>query len=163
MKKISVKHSTQQHDIFVDVAKDLVKIDNTELSISYNDTSKSFVINGFEIMPEDIVKLSSSLYRIHVGTYSLDIELHDTLLENLVAKSGGGGLVDSPMSGVITKVLVKPGDRVDEETVLLVLSAMKMENELTAPGSGVVQEVKVSEHDSVQSGDRLIEIKLDEE
>jgi biotin carboxyl carrier protein len=51
--------------------------------------------------------------------------------------------VFAPMVGQIISVMVKPGDKVEEEDQLAVLEAMKMENPLVAPVSGTVKEVRV--------------------
>lgn len=70
--------------------------------------------------------------------------------------SGGGFSVKAPMPGSVLEVKVKEGDSVNEGDVLLVLEAMKMENELTAPQAGSVSEVLVKKGDTVNSGDPLI-------
>jgi len=57
------------------------------------------------------------------------------------------------MQGTIVKVLVVEGDAVEEGQGICVLEAMKMENAVNAPKSGVVMEVRVSAGDSVGSGD----------
>lgn len=72
------------------------------------------------------------------------------------AAPGTGGSVTSPMPGNIWKVLVKPGDSVKNGDVLIILEAMKMENEIFAPADGVVASVEVKEGDSVGSGDLLV-------
>lgn len=64
--------------------------------------------------------------------------------------------VKAPMPGSVLDVKVSPGDQATEGDVLLVLEAMKMENELTAPQSGTVKEVLVKKGDTVNSGDTLI-------
>jgi len=70
--------------------------------------------------------------------------------------SGGGYSLKAPMPGSVLEVKVSVGDSVDDGDVLLVLEAMKMENELTASQPGTVSEVKVKKGDSVNSGDPLI-------
>jgi biotin carboxyl carrier protein len=60
------------------------------------------------------------------------------------------------MPGSILEVKVNVGDNVNEGDVLVVLEAMKMENELTASQSGTVGQVLVKKGDTVNSGDPLI-------
>ena len=70
----------------------------------------------------------------------------------------GGGVLCSPMPGKVVKVLVKEGDEVTEGMPLVVVEAMKMENELVAPRSGVVQKVYVQAGGAVEGGAQLIAI-----
>jgi pyruvate carboxylase subunit B len=60
---------------------------------------------------------------------------------------------------MILKLKVHKGDNVKEGDVVTVLEAMKMENDIYAPKSGVVTEVFIEEGDTVNSGDTLIVIK----
>lgn len=68
----------------------------------------------------------------------------------------GGMSVKAPMPGSILEVKVKEGDTVKDGDVLLVLEAMKMENELTASQAGTVTQILVKKGDTVNSGDPLI-------
>ena len=72
--------------------------------------------------------------------------------------SAGEGLVTAPMPGKVLRVLVKEGESVKTGQGLLVLEAMKMENEIPAPRDGVVRKIYVKEGDTVNTGDPLIEI-----
>ena len=60
------------------------------------------------------------------------------------------------MPGKILKVSVQPGSIVKSGDLLLILEAMKMENEILAPVSGTVKEVRVRPGDSVNTGDTLV-------
>ncbi len=71
----------------------------------------------------------------------------------------GAGSITAPMSGTILEVKVAEGDSVSSGDLLLVLEAMKMENEIYAPGDGTVASVNVSANDKVDSGSVLIEIE----
>jgi glutaconyl-CoA decarboxylase len=67
-------------------------------------------------------------------------------------------VVESPMPGEIIDLIVKPGDTVNEGDVLLILEAMKMENEITAPRAGTISAVHIRAGDTVGSGAPLVEI-----
>jgi len=72
------------------------------------------------------------------------------------APAGGPGTpVESPMPGKSLRVAVQTGAAVEEGDLLLVLEAMKMENEINAPVGGTVQELRARDGDSVNSGDVL--------
>ena len=66
------------------------------------------------------------------------------------------GAITSPMPGKVVALKVKPGDKVRKGDVLLVIEAMKMENEIKAPRDGIVREVLVSEGSSVSTGQPLL-------
>jgi len=63
--------------------------------------------------------------------------------------------VSAPMPGTILDVKVKPGDQVKEGDTLLILEAMKMENEIAAPKDGIVASINVEAGVSVESGQLL--------
>jgi glutaconyl-CoA decarboxylase len=65
-------------------------------------------------------------------------------------------VVRAPIPGKILKVCVKPGDSVKKGDILLILEAMKMENEIFAPISGVVKEVRASTDTQVEFEDALV-------
>jgi biotin carboxyl carrier protein len=64
--------------------------------------------------------------------------------------------VNAPMPGRVVRVLVKPGDEVAVRQGVVVVEAMKMENELTAARAGRVKEVSVTEGQSVHAGQLLV-------
>ena len=72
------------------------------------------------------------------------------------AVTGAGEAVNAPMPGNILKVNVNVGDKVKAGTVLVVLEAMKMENEIMAPKDGAVTQVLVSKGSTVDTGAPLV-------
>jgi biotin carboxyl carrier protein len=77
------------------------------------------------------------------------------------AAAGGPVTVKSPMPGRVVKVLVKAGERVAAAQPVVVVEAMKMENELRAPRAGAVQDVRCAEGAAVEAGQDLVTIAPD--
>lgn len=73
-----------------------------------------------------------------------------------VTASAGQEVIESPMPGNIWKILVKEGQEVKSGDVLLILEAMKMENEILAPRDGKVASITTSEGSAVNTGDKLV-------
>jgi biotin carboxyl carrier protein len=71
---------------------------------------------------------------------------------------GGGGVVKALMPGRIVRVLVKQGDSVRKGAGLLILEAMKMENEIQSPADGVVDNIFVEAGQTVEGGTELAHI-----
>jgi len=68
------------------------------------------------------------------------------------------GVVSAPMPGVVQDIKVSKGDHVEAGSILLILEAMKMENEIYAPVVGVVEEIYVEVGQQVGKGERLVGI-----
>jgi biotin carboxyl carrier protein len=101
-----------------------------------------------------VVDVGAERYVIHVEEHTRYI---------LRTKGSGGGqsarTLVAPLPGRIVKVAVKPGDRVEKGATLLVIEAMKMENEFKAGASGTIAEVRVEPGQAVNGGDVLIVIR----
>ena len=90
--------------------------------------------------------------------YDLSLEDERERAANLAAKAAakGGGTVKAVMPGVVVELLVEPGQEVSEGEPLLILEAMKMQNEIGAPGDGVVKELHAEPGTAVGAGDKLV-------
>ena len=75
---------------------------------------------------------------------------------------GGDGQITVPMQGTIVKIQKSVGDRVEAGDILVVLEAMKMENNITSDVNGEITTISVSEGDSVGSGDVVIVIEVED-
>ena len=75
------------------------------------------------------------------------------------AKPAAGGAVKSPLPGVVLDIQVAVGDRVGTGQRLMILEAMKMENNIDSDREGTVKEIKVATGDSVLEGDVLLTIE----
>lgn len=70
----------------------------------------------------------------------------------------GSGAVVSPLPGKIVELCVGEGENVKKGQTVLILEAMKMENEVVAPQAGIVKKLFVEEGDAVGAGEALFEI-----
>jgi len=78
-----------------------------------------------------------------------------TEAKKVKASPSGGERINSPMPGTILDVQVSEGQAVKKGTVLMILEAMKMENEIMAPCDGTVRDLSVAKGATVESGTLL--------
>lgn len=85
-------------------------------------------------------------------------EVQSTEDRDMQTQHTAGEPVKAPLPGTVIKLAVKQGERVERGQLLLLLEAMKMENDITAPRSGTVAEISVEQGMSVKTGDMLLTI-----
>jgi len=126
----------------------------------------------------DVVPVGEDSYSILIGRRSFDVCVEKRVHQVVIITAGrefpasirdprkfqrGGGAhsaegrrqVVAPMPGKIVRVLVKEGEPVEAGQGLLVVEAMKMQNEIRAPKSGIVEKIQVKEGQPVNAGDAL--------
>lgn len=103
-------------------------------------------------------------YSLWIDGYRFDVEAHDERTRTIrdmtaanISVTGPAPLV-APMPGLIVRVEAREGDEVQAGQGLVVMEAMKMENELRAPSSGRVKAVHVSPGMAVEKGSVLVEL-----
>lgn len=102
-----------------------------------------------------------NLHEINLAGSTIHVEIIDPLALGRKRREdeiGGGGVVKALMPGRVVRVLVHKGDAVRKGSGLLILEAMKMENEIQAPVDGTVDEVFISDGQTVESGADLVHI-----
>ncbi len=104
-------------------------------------------------------------YRITLDQRSFCVQLKDEtqiLLDKFgfnSTRKNGGQLISAPIPGLVKEIFVRTGDRIKPKDKLLILEAMKMENEILAPGEGTIKEIFASQGASINKGDPLIRIE----
>jgi biotin carboxyl carrier protein len=98
---------------------------------------------------------------VDVGGESYEIVVEEQTRHIIRTRAGAIGgtrsrTLTAPLPGKISRVAVRPGDTVQAGDTLLVIEAMKMENEFKASGAGTVAEVRVAAGQAVNAGDVLI-------
>ncbi len=73
--------------------------------------------------------------------------------------TSGSSDITAPMPGKILEIKASEGDKIEKGELLIVLEAMKLENNITAPLSGIVEEILVKQGANVESGELLLKMK----
>jgi pyruvate carboxylase subunit B len=96
-----------------------------------------------------------------------ELEVLDERTRHIRALTGAGDqkksadVLKAPMPGLVVRLHVKPGDAVGPGAGLVVLEAMKMENELKAQAPGIVRTVRVTSGEAVEKGQVLVEFEAE--
>lgn len=104
---------------------------------------------------------------IQIGGREFRLDLEDERARAIRELTGGDGArasrpeLRAPMPGLVVKVLVEPGQRVEPGTGLVVIEAMKMENELRSEGAGIVAGIEVEPGQTVNREDVLIRFEAE--
>jgi biotin carboxyl carrier protein len=102
-----------------------------------------------------------STHEISLGGSTVKVDIIDPLAAKRRRRDdemGGGGVVKALMPGRVVRVLVAKGDTVRKGAGLLILEAMKMENEIQAPTDGTVDELFVEPGQTVEAGAELLHL-----
>ena len=153
-RSVEIFHSADQRSrvtVNIDgrnVEADAVKIAPFVYSILLN--GRSFEVRG-EIEPSGL--------SLHIGGVKYRVEIADPRSWRRERSAGinpsGPQQVAASMAGKVVRVLVKQGDRVESGQGLLVVEAMKMQNEIRAPKAGIVDRLSAKQGQSVSPGEIL--------
>ena len=95
------------------------------------------------------------------GKYKFQVRDPRRLLSLKSPEEGASGLqrLRADMPGKVIRVLVREGDAVADGQALLVIEAMKMQNEIRAPKAGIIKDISVVEGKTVSSGESLLSVE----
>jgi len=170
--KYTVALGEEQHDVIVESAGT-----GPEYTVSMGD--QSVVVDASKVGPMEyhllegdrghnvLVENGSSEMTVHLDDRRISVRLLDERQAASLAHVEGGpsrgadGLVSvqAPMPGKVVKCLAALGDAVKAGQGIIVVEAMKMENELNSPVDGTVKEIRVSEGQNVDAGEDLVLIQ----
>lgn len=164
----------------------IVKHNDREIEILFDseNENKTILINGeehnFEIqkLPGNAISIlldgKSHIFRIIPNNEGYSIgwsggEIHasveddrDRLMKKLLGNHAGSKSrkrIKAPMPGLVVKLLTEVGAEVKKGDPLVIVEAMKMENEIASPSDGVVAEIKVSEKQAVEKDEVMITLE----
>jgi len=156
-----------------------VKIGDAEFLVQRNDDE--ILVNGKKVETPEVslinrfvtAKLPNRIERFSVNRNGDDLWLtiHGRVLPLVIETDrerllkvasqaaegeGGGATIRAAMPGLVVKIIAQEGQTVKRGEPVLILEAMKMENEVRAPADGTVKEIRIKERDSVEKGAPLI-------
>ncbi|MFQ6610043.1 MAG: acetyl-CoA carboxylase biotin carboxyl carrier protein subunit [Fidelibacterota bacterium] len=156
-----------------------------EFHIDQN-SSELHIYHDGKQLPVDCVKLTEGLFSVLINGKSHIVKLHpnDSAIELMVGQQKQqirfkdeiclllekfgyksheqnlAGEIHVPIPGLLSRVFVKPGDKVEKGMKLAILEAMKMENEISSPYAGTVKKCHISEGTAVEKGELIMEIEI---
>ncbi len=155
--EVEVERSSGGFEVTVDGRShvvDLICLDGAVASLRFVEDGRSFQV-AYQ-------QGSDHRWRVGVREREFDfsvltpVEAIDDVTES---KGRGASRIEAPIPGKVVAIAVGPGDEVTPGQSLVVLEAMKMENELTADREGRVAAVHVTAGDTVESGALLVELE----
>ncbi len=147
-----------------------VTVDGAELAADMKQVGiqglYSLLLNGasYEVLLDQVGD-KRSLYDVMVSGLRYQVKVQDersrrlALVDRSLRAPEGELLIKAPIPGLVVKVPVASGEEVSEGDTLVILEAMKMENELRAPRGGIVHEVRVKPGDQVALGQVMLAVK----
>lgn len=110
---------------------------------------------------EVVVTEKNGSYLVMLNGRQILVELGELRTALRTAHQGHAGIaqIRAPMPGKVIRVLVKDGDEVQANQGILVMEAMKMQNEIKSPKNGIVRKLGVKAGSAVNSGDLLAEVE----
>lgn len=136
--------------VYRDIRKEDYRYLDETISFLYQDTS--YLVDVLNKGTEYTVYTRGAYKTFKV--YNEEALLHESLKQG--GGMGAGNNLASGMPGKIVKIFVKVGDKLKAGDPILIMEAMKMENEMRAVGDVVVKEILVKEGENVESGAELV-------
>jgi biotin carboxyl carrier protein len=166
--ELNIDEKTQKVEIDSKDGKYLVRLGDRQYNVD------------FQLISENCLSLlvDGKAYTVFIaenqGKKYISIQGEQFCIEEAEAESGARSLAESaglkgvptiasPMPGKVVKILVGYGDRVEKGQGLVIVEAMKMENEIRSASAGIVKKINFKEGDLVDAAAPIMELELEEE
>lgn len=159
-KRVEVEKRDGRYDVTVDGEPLLVDCQ----SAGHRDSLSLIIDNRSYLVECAPVRVDEGTYYATISSRRYDVEILDERLmatrqAAVLIKDRGPYVISSPMPGLIVDVRVGVGDVVKAGSAVVVMEAMKMQNELVSEVNGIVRAVRIKPNDAVESQTPLIEIE----
>lgn len=157
---------SQQYKITVNGTYEFVLSEEevNTLDVLMTSTAEYHVLKDNAPFPAEVVEsdFNKRYYRVKVKSDVYEVLLQNDLDRQItqmgfsIGSSKNIAAISAPMPGLILEIRVKEGDAVSEDSPLLILEAMKMENVITSPREGVIKSISVKMGETVDKKQLLI-------
>lgn len=169
IKKLYALSSENKRFCFSQPLKHSIRIGKREYDVKLKSDEKygTYILWKNRKYPVEVVRSRQNKYEILFNdiSYTFTVETPFSIQRMKVLSSGKGKIdketVKAPMPGKIIDVLVREGSGVLRGEPLLILEAMKMQNEIQSPVNGKISRVLVKPNSNVMKDDILVEIKVE--
>ncbi len=168
--KYFVKVNGRDHEVQVEEQADQfsVEVDGAPIRVSYEEVDNlgQVAMNVDGMAHAVSIEGDANICHVVMAGFSFEVELEDERERAAHAaerENVGGGVIKSVMPGVVIELLVAEGDVVAEGGPLLILEAMKMQNEIDSPSASRVKTVHVAQGEAVSAGQKLVTLEALEE
>lgn len=169
IKKLYALSSENKRFCFPQPLKHSIRIGKREYEVQLKSDEKygTYILWKNRKYPVEIIRSRQNKYEILFNdiSYTFTVETPFSMQRMKVLSSGRGKIekesLKAPMPGKIIDVLVREGSNVLRGEALVILEAMKMQNEIQSPVNGQVIKVHVKPDSNVMKDDILVEIKVD--
>lgn len=158
-----------EKEVEVEIVRDgeavVAKVDGRvyELEVTRPETSVYLIKNSGSITEAKISSSSKEKIQVDLNGQEHSVKIIDPKKLRVSGDGGdnssGPAQIKTAMPGKVVKILVELGAEINKGDGVIVVEAMKMQNELKAPRNGTVQSVNVAEGDTVNAGDLLLVIE----
>lgn len=134
---------------------ELEKLNTHRLSFSILLDGKPHIVDAIPVVSKEMVSSTGN-------NFLNAFNIHDSnslTVSNNVAGGVAEGAVKAPLVGTVVSIKINPGDPVSQGEVLLIIDAMKMENEIRTPKTGIIKEIKAVIGKRVKMGEILVVIE----
>jgi biotin carboxyl carrier protein len=145
----------------------VARVDGRRLELAYEEVDGQGQVSVRSAGRSFALSIEGAAERVcvtHAGHfYEIELEDERERAAHAAERAGGwaGGVVNAVMPGIVVELLVGKGQAVLKGQPLLILSAMKMQNEIGAPQAGVVLDLHVAAGQAVGAGAKLVTLALE--
>jgi pyruvate carboxylase len=125
------------------------------------DRGKTLLIRLLSITPADDKGNRTVFFKLNGQTRAIELQdksIKVERVENRKADKSNAQHIGAPLQGMLSKLMIKPGETVKKAQPLFVIEAMKMETTISAPANGTVKEIALTEGALVNTGDLVLEL-----